>query len=143
MVPHRRPLELRDGRDEEPRRQRHGRHLRRPAGARRRPRSNGAPTGSRSTSPTAAALPASYDFEAGWYVEAKALDTPEALKVSLDKALYAVGDTARVHLEPRFDGVALVMVVDDRLIATKSVEVTGNAADIDLDVTATGVPAPT
>ncbi len=80
-------------------------------------------------------LPASYDFEAGWYVEAKALDTPEALKVSLDKDRYAVGDTARVHIESRFNGVALVMVVDDRLIATKSVEVTGNAADIDLPVT--------
>ncbi len=87
------------------------------------------------TSPTAALLPASYDFEAGWYVQAKALDTPEALKVSLDKPLYAVGEKARVHIETRFNGVALVMVVDDRLIATKSVEVTGNAADIDLDVT--------
>jgi uncharacterized protein YfaS (alpha-2-macroglobulin family) len=81
------------------------------------------------------ALPASFDFEAGWYVEAKALDTPEALKVSLDKERYAVGDTARVHIESRMNGVALVMVVDDRLIATKSVEVTGNAADIDLEVT--------
>ena len=87
------------------------------------------------TSATAAVLPASYDFEAGWYVQAKALDTPEALKVSLDKELYAVGEKARVHLETRFNGVALIMVVDDRLIATKSVEVTGNAADIDLDVT--------
>ncbi len=79
-------------------------------------------------------LPASYDFEAGWYVEAKALDTPEALKVSLDKKQYAIGDKAHVHIETRFNGIALVMVVDDRLVATKSVEVTGNTADIDLDV---------
>lgn len=86
-------------------------------------------------SSTAALLPASYDFEAGWYVEAKALDTPEALKVSLDKPLYAVGDTARIHLETRFNGVALVMIVDDRLIATKSVEVTDNQADLDIEVT--------
>lgn len=86
-------------------------------------------------STSGATLPASFDFEAGWYVEAKALDTPEALKVSLDKEHYAVGDTARVHIESRFNGVALIMVVDDRLVATKSVEVTGNAADIDLDVT--------
>ncbi len=81
------------------------------------------------------ALPASYNFEAGWYVEAKALDTPEALKVSLDKERYAVGDTAHVHIESRFNGVALIMVVDDRLITTKSVEVNGNAADVDLAVT--------
>ena len=87
------------------------------------------------TSATAAELPASYAFEAGWYVQAKALDTPEALKVSLDKELYRVGEKARVHLETRFNGVALIMIVDDRLIATKSVEVAGNAADIDIDVT--------
>jgi uncharacterized protein YfaS (alpha-2-macroglobulin family) len=82
-----------------------------------------------------AALPASVKFEAGWYVEAKALDTPEALKVSLDKPKYAVGETARVHLETRFPGVALVMVVDDRLITTTSVEVSGESADVDLPVT--------
>ena len=68
-------------------------------------------------------------------MQAKALDTPDALKVSLDKELYRVGEKARVHLETRFDGIALIMVVDDRLIATKSVEVAGNAADIDIDVT--------
>ncbi len=83
----------------------------------------------------AATLPASFDFEAGWYVEAKALETPEALKVSLDKGRYAIGDMARVHIETRFDGVALVMVVDDRLITTMPVEVTGNAADVTLPVT--------
>jgi uncharacterized protein YfaS (alpha-2-macroglobulin family) len=85
--------------------------------------------------PAGGALPASYDFEAGWYVEPKALDTPEALKVSLDKPKYAIGEKARVHIESRFGGVALVMVVDDRLIETKSVEVTGAEADVDLDVT--------
>ncbi|MGH6926614.1 MAG: MG2 domain-containing protein [Propylenella sp.] len=81
------------------------------------------------------ALPASFDFEAGWYVEAKALDTPEALKVSLDKELYAPGENARVHIETRFDGVALVMVLDDRLIATQAVEVSGNMAEVDIPVT--------
>jgi uncharacterized protein YfaS (alpha-2-macroglobulin family) len=85
--------------------------------------------------PDAAALPASFDFEAGWYVEAKALDTPEALKVSLDKALYEPGETAEVHIETRFNGIALVMVVDDRLITTETVEVTDNVADVSLPVT--------
>ncbi len=85
--------------------------------------------------PGGGALSASFDFEAGWYVEAKALDTPEALKVSLDKPKYAVGDKARVHLESRFGGVALVMVVDDRLVATKTVEVSGTSVDVELDVT--------
>jgi uncharacterized protein YfaS (alpha-2-macroglobulin family) len=83
----------------------------------------------------AGALPASVKFEAGWYVEPKAIDTPEALKVSLDKPRYAVGETARVHLETRFGGVALVTVVDDRLVTTKSVEVVGTSADVELPVT--------
>ena len=80
-------------------------------------------------------LPASFDFEAGWYVEAKALDTPEALKISLDRELYAPGETANVHIETRFNGLALVMVVDDRLIATHAVEVTENGAEVEIPVT--------
>ncbi len=53
-------------------------------------------------------VPASVGFEAGWYVAPKAFDTPDALKVSLDKAEYRIGETARVRLEPRFPGLALV-----------------------------------
>jgi uncharacterized protein YfaS (alpha-2-macroglobulin family) len=81
------------------------------------------------------ALPVSFGFEAGWYVAPTALDTPEAVKVSLDKERYAVGERAQIHIESRFDGVALVMVVDDRLVATYPVEVRGNTADIDIEVT--------
>ena len=83
----------------------------------------------------AGSLPASYRFEAGWYVAPQALETPEALKVSLDKPRYAIGETATVHLETRFDGIALVMVVDDRLVTTETVEVTGTTADVQLEVT--------
>jgi len=86
-------------------------------------------------SPNAGALPASYKFEAGWYVEPKALDTPEALKVSLDKPKYRVGETARVHLETRGPGLALVMVVDDRLVSTHPIEVQGASAGLELPVT--------
>ena len=76
-------------------------------------------------------VPASLDFEAGWYVSPKAADTPDQLKVSLDKPTYRVGERARVHLEPLpgqdgqdpLPGLALVMVVDDRVIAMQAVEV--------------------
>jgi len=80
-------------------------------------------------------LPASFTFEAGWYAAPKTLETPEFLKLSLDKERYSIGDTAVVHLEPRFAGVAQVMVIDDRLIATKSVEVSEGSAEIELPVT--------
>ncbi|MBZ8132905.1 alpha-2-macroglobulin family protein [Afifella sp. IM 167] len=80
-------------------------------------------------------LPASFTFEAGWYAAPKTLETPEFLKLSLDKERYRIGETAVVHLEPRFAGIAQVMVIDDRLIATKSVEVSEGSAEIELPVT--------
>ncbi|HEX2257537.1 MAG TPA: MG2 domain-containing protein, partial [Afifellaceae bacterium] len=84
---------------------------------------------------TGRALPASIRFEAGWYVEAKAADTPEALRLSLDKPRYRIGETARVHIESREPGVAQVMVLDDRLVDVRTVEVPEGGADIDIPVT--------
>ncbi len=80
-------------------------------------------------------LPASLSFEAGWYVAPGAADTPDLLKVSLDKASYQVGETARVRIEPRFPGTALVMVLDDRLIAMSQVEVPAAGFTAELPVT--------
>ena len=80
-------------------------------------------------------LPASVSFEAGWYVKPQALETPEALKVSLDKNEYRVGETAVAHIETRAGGVAMIMVVDDRLIAMQAVEIAGTEADVPLPVT--------
>ncbi|WP_295385879.1 alpha-2-macroglobulin family protein [uncultured Thiodictyon sp.] len=89
-------------------------------------------------------LPASTGFEAGWYVSPKAADTPDQLKISLDKPTYRVGNRARVHIEPHAaqggavaeSGLALVMVVDDRLIAMQAVEVPATGTTLDLPVTA-------
>ena len=80
-------------------------------------------------------LPVSVDFEAGWYVAPKAFDTPDLLKVSLDKPAYRRGETARVRLEPRFPGLALVMVVDDGIAAMQPVAVPEDGATVDLPVT--------
>ncbi len=86
--------------------------------------------------PSGTLLPVSYGFEAGWYVAPTAEDTPDAVKVSLDKAKYAVGENVVARIEPRFAGVALVTVVDDRLIAMKTVEVPIEGASVELPVTA-------
>lgn len=85
--------------------------------------------------PSGKALPASASFEAGWYVAAKTLDTPDILKVSLDKPRYRVGDKAIVHIEPRFAGKAEVLVMDERVIAAKAVDIPEAGADVTLDVT--------
>ncbi|MBH0239710.1 alpha-2-macroglobulin family protein [Methylobrevis albus] len=85
--------------------------------------------------PSGALLPASMSFEAGWYVAPAAEDTPDAIKVTLDKPRYRIGDTVRARIEPRFAGVALVQVVDDRLIAMQSVEVPLEGTTIEFPVT--------
>ena len=80
------------------------------------------------------ALPVSHRFEAGWYVEPKSIDTPETLKVSLDKNQYAVGETVKVHITPPFAGKAEVLVVDNRLIERLSVDVPTDGATVELTV---------
>jgi uncharacterized protein YfaS (alpha-2-macroglobulin family) len=84
-----------------------------------------------------ALVPASIGFEAGWYVAPKAFDTPDVLKVSLDKAEYRIGEQAQVRLEPRFPGLALVMVIGgDGLVGMHPAQVPKTGASVALPVTA-------
>ncbi len=77
----------------------------------------------------------SFDFYAGWYVSDAGSETPDVLAVALDKPAYRVGETAKLRLDPRFAGIALVSVIDDRLISTKAVEVPADGTTVDLEVT--------
>ena len=86
---------------------------------------------SNAATPTAS----SYDFNAGWYVAATSVETPDVLAVALDKPAYAIGETAKLRLDPRFAGIALVSVIDNRLIATKAVHVPAEGTVVELDVT--------
>ncbi|WP_200346641.1 alpha-2-macroglobulin family protein [Halochromatium glycolicum] len=82
-------------------------------------------------------VPASIGFEAGWYVAPKAFDTPDGLKVSLDKPEYRIGEQARVRLEPRFPGLALVVVISgDGLVSMHPAEVPEDGATVASPVTA-------
>ncbi len=77
----------------------------------------------------------SYEFYAGWYVSSASSQTPDVLDVALDKPAYRVGEMAKLRLDPRFAGIALVTVVDDRLITMKAVEVPETGTSVDLEVT--------
>ena len=57
-----------------------------------------------------------YRFESGWYDGGLAGAAPDKLRIALDKAHYNVGETARLHIHPRFSGPALVTVSDSRLL---------------------------
>ena len=78
---------------------------------------------------------ASVGFDAGWYAPADTLASPDRLELSLDKPAYRPGDTARLRLVPAADGVAVVSVLSNRVIALKTVAVTAGENLIDLPVT--------
>ncbi|HTN62829.1 MAG TPA: MG2 domain-containing protein, partial [Devosia sp.] len=77
----------------------------------------------------------SYEFYAGYYYPQAGSDTPDTLQVALDKTSYKAGDTAILRLDPQFAGTALVMVMDDRIIDMKAVDIPADGASIDLPVT--------
>jgi uncharacterized protein YfaS (alpha-2-macroglobulin family) len=77
----------------------------------------------------------SVDFNAGWYVATTSVETPDVLEVALDKPAYAVGETAKLRLDPRFPGVALIAVIDNRLISMKAVDVPEGGTVVELPVT--------
>lgn len=81
-------------------------------------------------------LAASVGFDAGWYIAQTAAETPDFLRVALDKSAYKAGETARVHIKPRFAGKAVVMVIDDRLIDMKAVDVAETGTTTEFEVTA-------
>jgi uncharacterized protein YfaS (alpha-2-macroglobulin family) len=83
------------------------------------------------SSPTATSV----EFNAGWYVAQSGTDTPDVLSVGLDKPAYRIGETVKLRLDPRFAGIALITVVDDRLISMKSVAVPAEGTTVELEVT--------
>jgi hypothetical protein len=85
---------------------------------------------------TPSIIPASLTFEAGWYLAPKDIDTPDILKVSLDKPGYGVGEKARAHLEARFPGTALVLALGDRLLSLQEVQVPAGGTTVEIPVTA-------
>lgn len=86
--------------------------------------------------PDGSALPVDLEFDAGWSVRPKTQDTPDLVRIRLDKPAYRLGERARVHLDARFPGIALIMVIDDRLIAMRALEVDEGETTVELPVTA-------
>jgi uncharacterized protein YfaS (alpha-2-macroglobulin family) len=85
--------------------------------------------------PDGDASPASANFDAGWYVATSSMDTPDMARVSLDKPRYAIGETATVHIEPRFAGTAEVLVMGESLITSKTAEIGADGGEVTLEVT--------
>ncbi len=77
----------------------------------------------------------SVEFDAGWYVEASSTETPDALEIGLDKANYAVGETAKLKVSSRFAGELLITVGTDNVIATQTASIAAAGGEIAIPVT--------
>ena len=75
------------------------------------------------------------EFSAGWYVANVGTDTPDVLAVALDKPAYRIGEMAELRLDPQFAGVALVTVLDNRLVTMMMVDVPEGGTTVSLPVT--------
>ncbi|HZY67330.1 MAG TPA: MG2 domain-containing protein, partial [Devosia sp.] len=80
------------------------------------------------------ATSSSYEFYAGYYYAQAGSNTPDTLRVVLDKPAYRIGETANLKLDPQFAGTALVMVVDDRIIEMQAVDVPEGGTTVPLTV---------
>ncbi len=78
----------------------------------------------------------SVEFDAGWYVAATSTETPDGLEIALDKENYAVGETAKLKVSPRFAGELLVTVGTENLITTKTASIAEAGGEVELPVTA-------
>jgi len=75
-------------------------------------------------------------FQAGWRVPGpSAQDTPDTLRMTAERETYAVGETARVSLDPPFAGEALVTVLGQDVLDVRSVSVPAEGLVVDLPVT--------
>ena len=72
----------------------------------------------------------SVEFDSGWYVTASSTETPDGLEVALDKQNYAIGDTAKLRVSPRFAGEVLVTIGSEKLIATKTASIPAEGGEV-------------
>jgi hypothetical protein len=77
----------------------------------------------------------SYRFSAGWGGEL-AEDRPDKAEVKADRKSYAVGDTAHISIRPPAGGKALLVIANDRVLATRLIDVPADGAAVDVPVTA-------
>ncbi|MQX35675.1 alpha-2-macroglobulin family protein [Roseospira navarrensis] len=75
-------------------------------------------------------------FRAGWRVPGpSAQDTPDTLRMTAEADTYAVGETARVSLDPPFAGEALVTVLGQDVLDVRTVSVPDEGLVVEVPVT--------
>ena len=75
-------------------------------------------------------------FHVGWWVEAELPDVPDKMTVTLDKATYQPGETARLLIKAPFAGDAELAIASDRILALRSVKLPLEGATVEIPVDA-------
>src|SRR5262249_19199866 len=74
-------------------------------------------------------------FNSGWRGDLSE-DRPDKGEVSADKQSYSVGDTAKLAIRPPTAGEGLLVIANDRVLATRLVHVPAEGMTLDVPVTA-------
>ena len=91
------------------------------------------------SSPDAAGALTTVVFDAGWY-GSETSDSPETLKIALDKTTYKAGETARLKIDSRDGGRAHIAVLASGLLASRQVDVPAGGTEITIPVEAAWLP---
>lgn len=78
-------------------------------------------------------------FRAGW-ASSDSPDVPDRADVSADRKAYPPGATARIHVVAPFAGPATLLVMTNRVLSARSVDVPAGGADFDVPVDAAWGP---
>ncbi|HMQ12840.1 MAG TPA: alpha-2-macroglobulin family protein, partial [Candidatus Competibacter phosphatis] len=84
----------------------------------------------------ATGVASSVRFTAGWFETPSEGDTPDQMKVTLDKPRYQAGETAKIFVRAPFAGEVLLNVVGDRLWLSKTVSAGADGATVELPIPA-------
>lgn len=75
-------------------------------------------------------------FYAGWGAEVSKKETPDTAAVSADKTAYVAGDVAKLRVEAPFDGEALLVVANDRIVESRLIQVAAAGTTVEVPVSA-------
>ena len=74
----------------------------------------------------------SYRFEKGYSSHSQDSQSPDQLKVTLDKSSYEIGEKVNVHVKSPFDGEAILVVANQGVIETKNISISKDGTDVSL-----------
>ena len=81
----------------------------------------------------------SYRFRAGW-ASSDSPDVPDRVDVSADRKSVPVGQSVRIHIAPPFAGEATLLVLSDKVLASRTLSVPEGGATVDVPVEASWGP---